>query len=498
MKKVVVTLTNRRAYIVGASDKVYAQLNDFWSFSPPGVIFVPAHKLWIREKKRALAEGEPNRPVVGWDGKIRLLKKGSIPAGLFRATNADVSEKLGVVFDVGRDLPTVKPFVKGIGRADKEHHYQNGCVDAMLEAVQYGGGTVLAATGSGKTATAARFFSRVPYDCLFINDQIDLLHQSQEELAMWLGEPVGIVGEGHYDVQRVTVATIQTLHLHLDDAKFYQWYRKVKIVIVDELHEALAKRNFSVLDKIKPIARFGLTATLQLKQKPVRMKAYSFAGPVIYEFPLAQAQELGVVAKGYSLQMLFEAIDEESRSYDDEVIENELKLATCSTLVRYLLKKGKYVIVLADRLAHVKAINKQFRDVPHRVARGATSTEKRAIAKKRFERGAIRLIIASRIFKKAVNIKRVDAIIDMAERPNPNDPLQKFGRGVRLHKDKDWLLYIDFGTQVGKFGIYAKRRARVLRSAQLSVKKVRVSDSIEAIAALKKFLKRTQRQHDAA
>lgn len=489
-----VTLTNRQAWVTEASEAVYETLRDFWSFYPPGYRWARSYKLYARERAKAIKAGEPDRKVVGWDGKIRMFQKGRLPAGLFRATKKLAEETLGVTFQIDKRLPQPLDFIPGIVIKEEKYQYQPECVAKMCAAVRRGGGIVLAATASGKTSIASQFFSRLTCSCLFVVDQIDLLYQSQEELAKWLGEQVGVVGDSEFSVKRITVATIQTLKLHLQDKKFQLWFKKVQVVVVDELHEQMARRNFGVLETIKPIARFGLTATLQLGQKHVRTRAYAFAGPVIFRFPITKGQELGVLSRGTVTQLLFEEVFEgtdkrtPAERYTEEVIENELKQSFLYQAVRYLVEQGRYVIVLVDRIAHLDVITKLFQEVAHRVAWGGIRTKDRKTAKAKFEKGDIRLIIASDVFKKGVNIKRVDAMFDLAERPSKNNAIQKFGRGVRLHPDKSELAYYDFGTQVGKLAKGAKSRARAFKKEGIPIKKVKVTSAAQAMKALKKSL----------
>lgn len=473
--KVSVTLTNESAWITKASDEAYELLQNEWSYFSPGARFHPAYKLYLRDRDRASKEG---REPLGWDGKIRLFKQGKVPAGLFRATE-DILREKSIEFKLTVDIPTVLPFLNGVAKSEGQYKFQNACVKAMMSALPLGGGIVLCATGSGKTNMAGQFFSKLKYTCLFVVDQVDLLYQSQKELAMWMGEDVGVVGDSQYDVKRVTVATIQTLYKHVKDKKFMRWFRTVGVVIVDELHVQMGRTHFNVLDKISPIARYGLTATLQLGRKEVRVKAHAFAGPILYRYPIATGQEQGVLTKGSAIQLLFPADQDTvyADDYDREVVDNEQKLKMCSRIVRQLLTDKRCVIVLVSRVRHVKAVHDLFYDIPHGLAYGAIGKIKRRSAILRFEREKTSLIIANKVFEKGVNIKRVDVIYDLAEMKSKNVVIQKFGRGVRLHKNKKSLLYIDSGTLNGRFAKASRSRARALKAAGIKVTKVKVIDS---------------------
>jgi len=55
----------------------------------------------------------------------------------------------------------------------------------------------------------------------------------------------------------------------------------------------------------------------------------------------------------------------------------------------------------------------------------------------------VRVILANSVFKKGIDIKRVDAIVDAAAGRSESDAVQKYGRGIRLHDEKTGLLYFD-------------------------------------------------------
>jgi superfamily II DNA or RNA helicase len=483
--RISVELTNHWAS-VDCGRGLRLALEDAWSFALPAARFSSAFRSGT------------------WDGRIRFFKNCFLPSGLFRATYREIEQKLGISFAIEYVLSTERPKRYTVALSeDEKYRYQEECIVAMVNAFHRGGGVILSATGTGKTAIGGKFFKHLSgYNCLFVNDQLDLLNQSQEELAKWLGEEVGYVGDSRYEPKRVTVATIQTLHKHIRDPKFLKWYKQIQVVIVDELHEQMARRNFKVLTKINPVARYGLTATLQLKKKPVRIRAYAFAGPVLFEFPITEGVEKGVLSKGRVLQLCFpEAEDGDlihyanpADEYSGKIVEDEQKISACRMIVKHLLSEDRHVFLLAERIAHVESLSQAMKAIPHRLAYGPIKVSDRQESQKEFEQDEIRLLIASKVFRKGVNVKRVDAIIDLAELPNKNAAIQKFGRGVRLHPVKDELLYIDFGTQgSGRFGKAAKSRARAFRAEGIPFRSVKVSSAKQALEAASKELQRMRK-----
>jgi superfamily II DNA or RNA helicase len=322
-------------------------------------------------------------------------------------------------------------------------------------------------------------------------DQVDLLYQSQEEISRWLGEPVGVVGDQKYETHRVTVATVQTLKKHIRDPKFLKWYKAVEIVIVDELHVQMSRKNFSILELVSPMARFGLTATLQMTKENVRMNVWAFSGPIIFRFPIREGQDKGVLSEGKVIQLLFpeaEGNKDYQIAYHEEVMESEAKHRAAYLIVKELLSRGRYVLVLVSRIDHVKLMDRLLEEFPHRLAYGEVGKDLRKAGLNDFEKGLVRLLIANVVFEKGINVKRLDAILDMAEMQSKNTAVQKFGRGVRLHTDKKNLVYIEFGTQTGRFLRNARSRARAFRADEIPVKSVKIENPAGAIKAVRRAL----------
>lgn len=524
-----VRLNNRTALFGTMDGNVYQRLRKFWSFTPPGVWFMPQFKptRMLRGQRDATVKkidalkADPAKNALRiehleeivaavdkrlasmWDGTICLLKAGVLPAGLFRATRLEAMEEMGIHFNVRRERRSIT-FGKGLPDSGERYEHQNRAVAAMMNATHKGGGIILSATGTGKTKIAAAYFSKVDCDCLFIVDQLDLLYQQQKELEGWLGEKVGAVGDSRFEPMRVTVATVQTLSIHRKKPEFRRWFSGVNAMIVDELHEAMAKRNFDVLRSVNPIAIFGLTATLQMGRKETRYKAFSFAGPVIFEFPIVKGIKRKVLSPVKALQLLFpeeifmgsvSTMFEREDYLQMQVLENREKLEACEAIATMLRRINRRIVILAERRQHVASLTKMFPDGTYGLAHGDIKTDDRKKAIDDFEEGRTRLLIASRVFKKGVNIKRIDAMIDMAEMTSKNDALQKLGRSVRLHKDKTDAWYFDFGTQgTGRFGRAARSRKGALKKAGIEVKTVKVQSAEQAIAAVKKFIKKESKK----
>lgn len=486
MEQVDVVLDNRYAFIT-ADYSVYEQLRDYWSFTVPGAIFMPK----VRDGS--------------WDGKIRLLSRNRLPAGLFRATYTEAAEKCEVVFRIRRE-PIEVEFLPGQPVTDPKYAFQFECVEKMCTATPLGGGIILAATSAGKTKICVDYAERAhDLRILFVVDQLNLLYQAQKEFADRMKCKIGIVGDSEFDPSRVTIATVQTLNAHCRKAAFKSWLQSLDVVIVDELHEQMAKRNFNVLHTIEPLATFGLTATLELGKKEIRYKAFAFAGPIIFQYSVAEGMKSGVLNQGAVLQLVFDEVDWKSEDhweeYDIQVIENNVKHEAARMITEHLVSKGRHVVQMVARLNHLDTLREKMLPLKYATMWGGAKKERRERAVDRFEAGKIPLLIANQVMKKGVSINIIDVIIDMAERKSPNDAVQKFGRGVRRSDTGTPLFYVDFATRnhdvvrsngrvrKDELSRAAKARVRAFKAIHVPVRRIAIHSAEDALHAVKVMLK---------
>ena len=465
-KSLHVTLTNRWATFNCSADE-QVEVKKHFRFEAPGARFSSAY-----------AEG-------AWDGQHNMMARGRVASGLFLEQEGALRAAYDLVVDDRRaapkfceaDLNSARPF-------------QVDCVRAMMRASTTGG-VVLMATGDGKTYTAAMYFSLLAGSAVFVVDELTLLEQSRLEFEAALGERVGVVGGGKFDPRRVTVATVQTLARARRRREFKKWFESVSVIVIDEVHVAINKSNIDVITSVKPLAVFGLTATLETAKDDVRMRVSALCGPVIFEHTIREGTEEGhltrgvacfvtyrdrlpgpvpgywtkVRVKGQGLIDVFIKPWNREAGYRYRVALSRPRNDMIEKLVREGLRRGHNVCVLVESISHLRALSNRLRDVGHRAlcgdARISGSPRDRIKALKDMDAGRLRLLIATRVFGKGVNVNTLTLIIDGTAMPGRNGAMQRYGRGVRRAKGKNRLLYIDVSDR-GAFGEAARLREAAL------------------------------------
>lgn len=440
-----VVLFNRRAKFIGPYPRQILQ--KYFRFHPPNYFFMRMYRSFDDDGNRR------------WDGYVNLLKYRRVGTGLFLTLKDKIEKEQRIKFIVRdrRRIPRFTPIDLTGSRP-----YQTSCVESMQESVS--GGIILAATRIGKTRIAGMFLKSMSGSGVFVVDELTLMEQARKELEEVIGEKIGTIGDTKFRPRRITVATIQTMHLHsgekltqLEKKKGYkpspfakeyeEWSQSLKCIFLDELHVQLNHRSFSVVEELKPRMVFGMTATLELKKIAVRLKAINLCGPVIFDYGLEKGTAQGFLTPGVAVSVGVRQEDHElfnyREAYNDLIVNSKERNLVITNLVKECHKQGRSIILLTERVKHLKLLSRQLKDIPHEIVYGAKEVGERLAAIKAFDKGSLRLILTNKVFKKGITIKSVDTMVDCAAMKSKNDTVQKFGRGIGLCKGKKGLIYFD-------------------------------------------------------
>jgi superfamily II DNA or RNA helicase len=140
-------------------------------------------------------------------------------------------------------------------------------------------GVVVLPTGAGKTrvALAAIFDSGLPTAILCPTRALAAAWVEQLE-AQLRGVPIGLVGDGHSTIERITVMTFESAYRRMD-----QLGDRFGLLVVDEVHHFGSGARMEALEASAAIARLGLTATAPEADSAEAQRLTDLVGPVVYE-----------------------------------------------------------------------------------------------------------------------------------------------------------------------------------------------------------------------
>ena len=127
---------------------------------------------------------------------------------------------------------------------------------AVHDVTQRTFGVLEAATGSGKTIMALAIIVARKQPCLILVHTKELLHQWADRIRSFLGIEPGLIGDGKYDVQPVTVGLVHTARKHLDELPLHFGH-----IVVDEAQRTPSTMFTETVQAFDSKFMLGLSAT---------------------------------------------------------------------------------------------------------------------------------------------------------------------------------------------------------------------------------------------
>ena len=358
-----------------------------------------------------------------------------------------------------------------------------------------GRGVVVLPTGTGKTFVALLAIAHVGRPTLVITPTIPLMNQWYGELLrefapgdrpltpgpsppVGRGEncAVGLVGGGAYDFQPLTVTTYDSAYIHLE-----RWGNKFGLLVFDECHHLPSvSYQFSAIGAIAPY-RLGLTATPE--RADGRDALYpELIGPIVYRREIKQLAG-DFLAEYRVVRIDVDLTPEEKDRYDAAraiyrqfVRDNGISLgspagwqrfiqATCrlpdgrAAFQAYREQKRLAVaapgkINLLDDLLQRHALdrtiiftydNASVYEIARRFLVPAithqTKSRERLQILERFHSGAYNVVVTSQVLNEGVDVPAASVGIILSGTGSVREHVQRLGRLLRKHEDKQALLY---------------------------------------------------------
>lgn len=337
-------------------------------------------------------------------------------------------------------------------------------------------GVVVLPTGTGKTHLAIMAIHRMGRPTLVVTPTIDLLNQWYGELLVAFDVPIGLLGGGYYDLQPLTVTTYDSAYLHLE-----RWGNRFGLIVFDECHHLPGPTYMAAaVGSIAPY-RLGLTATPERSDGQECM-LHDLIGPIVYRKEIKQLA--GEFLAEYRTQRLYvELSEDEQRRYRQAreqyrrfIEERRISLGgphgwqrfiqeTCRSpegraafqayreqkrislaapaklhLLENLLEchRGDRIIIFTYDNATVYLIARQFL-VP--AITHQTKIKERRKVLERFHSGEYSVLVTSQVLNEGVDVPAANVGIILSGTGSVREHVQRLGRLLRKHGDKQALLY---------------------------------------------------------
>lgn len=338
-------------------------------------------------------------------------------------------------------------FLKDVGITLRDYQ-----VELVNKVIEHNRGLIYSPTSSGKTNLASCVVKALPpgTPVLFLGNKKSLVEQNYEELV---AKGIKNVGRYYSEIKEpniITCATIQSAK-NLEPI-----LGKVRVLLVDEIHEMMSKVCKDLYPKLKSCyVRVAMSATpFKFGGKDLVQKYETkgwFGAPFVIKSAVEdgklttkELQRRNILSKA---RCKFIPVTEpllEYCVYQDAVTqgiaENEIFHKQVCDIVSGL--SGRTLIIV-ERISHGDRLNELLPGSLWVRGQDNQKTRKEVIERLKVSEGNVVAIASSGIFNTGLNCF-IHNLINAAGGKAEHQIIQRFGRGLRTAKDKDILNYYDF------------------------------------------------------
>lgn len=333
---------------------------------------------------------------------------------------------------------------------------------------------------------------------MFLTHSKEIAYQAKQSFEQDLGISVGIVGDGKWDVQPVTIAMTPTLYARLKSKKpeFYETTKRVVAFVADELHHASSDGYNSVLQNLNNAAlRIGLTGTVpNAKQADKLYKVKGVTGDIIKKVSNNYLIKHGYSAKPecYMIPIDYPDVDsirlygrqdefgdlEYSDKYQKGIVSNMWRNYVIAKICQKEAQENHgQVLVLVERIEHGECIQECLDylncGLRYLFLNGELDSATRQQGLSLLKDGELDVVISTAILDEGVDVPNINALVYARGMKSTRKLLQGIGRGLRKKQDGSNLRMYDFIDYTSEIlGSQTLQRMEVLSKEKFSIKQM--------------------------
>lgn len=413
---------------------------------------------------------------MGWDGWTCLFNKNNtFPLGLlgkvqqFLSTNQVTFE----VVDKRKPLTITQPMdiTAGLTAAGlTPRDYQEAMVDVTVKNRK---GIIRACTGCGKSLSAAMITARHNRPTIIYVIGLDLLQQFHDLFSKLFNEPIGYIGNGVCDIQRINIASIWTVGKALDSKfkifdeedigdkekfndidkyRIQQLLQATELHIIDECHLSTCDTIKNIYKHIDPTLIYGMSATPS-RGDGQDLYIEGLLGEQIINVPASLLIQRKLLAQPIIKFIDVPSLAIHSRTYasvyGEYIVENELRNSMVVHETRKMLDKGYQILILFKQIKHGRILQEYLtkHNIECAILDGRNSLAERIDIKEQLLAKKLHVVLASTIYDLGVDIVSLSGLILAGGGNSPVRTIQRIGRVIRGFPGKNIAAVVDFYDQ---------------------------------------------------
>lgn len=349
--------------------------------------------------------------------------------------------------------------------------YQKEAINSTIAYLKLSKGTknplIVAPTGSGKSWIIAGLIHKLHasypnLEVLIVSHVKEILEQNYEKLALVLPkEKLGLYSASLKLRQnnQITIAGIQSIY------KSPNLFANTKLIIVDEAH-TIPPASESMYQQL--ITTFSNTPIVGLTATPYRLgtgyltDAGHIFNDVVYEVDLKKLIGQGFLCKLTSKaakeqidtsKLKVQAGDYSKKSMSEQIDRFNITNTICDELAKYKDLR-KHWLVFAVDIKHAENISHALneRGITAAPYHSKMSIDERNLFIRLYKAGKIQCIINVNALTTGFDFPEIDLIGLLRPTKSPVLHVQMIGRGLRIAKNKENALILDFAGNLRRLG----------------------------------------------
>ena len=320
-------------------------------------------------------------------------------------------------------------------------------------------GVLEAGTGSGKTIMALSITAARKQPTLILVHTKELLHQWQDRIRQFLNIEAGLVGDGKFNVQPVTVGIVNSVRANLE--KLVPLFGHV---IVDECHRVPSTMFTETVKAFPAKYLLGLSATPYRRDGLDKLIGW-FIGNHKTTVDRATLREVGAVLrpKIVTRETRFDYWfnDDYSRMLS-AIAGDQDRNRLIAADVREQSAKGGLSLVVSDRTEHLKALAAMVKVDGSAVLTGKTPAKERKRIVADLQEGKIKTLFSTlSLIGEGFDCPAMDALFLASPIKFSGRLTQTVGRVLRPSEGKVPVVFDYVDSRVGLLAYQAKARRKV-------------------------------------
>jgi superfamily II DNA or RNA helicase len=333
------------------------------------------------------------------------------------------------------------------------------------------------ATGLGKTVVAGALIKQIYQNnrdakILVLAHLNELVEQLQR--SMWndipLNVPSQIIGGGSNpdDIPGLTVGTQLTAKNYIEAG-----YRP-DFLVIDECHHVGEDNTYAqIIDAVGDIEILGVTAT---PWRGDEFNIENYFGKVSYSCGIEKGMKGEYLSpvdyRLFSDNIDWDAVPEISvKNYSIKELNKKLFInSRDQTIIEELVKvwmelPNPKAIIFCQSIAHTERLHREIRKYDRwrnsEIIHSGMGPSKRRLALTKFRREDCPLLLAVDILNEGVDVPNVNLVCFARVTHSRKIFVQQLGRGLRLAKDKEKVIVLDFAADIRRMAAIMNLKAQV-------------------------------------